>query len=96
MKVDLYSVESRSPPARIILVAKNSMQDLQKEIEQLKARNRRVEADKARETSWARKIIIAILTYIVIVIFFYTAKISYPRINAIVPTIGFLLSTLSL
>jgi len=72
------------------------MQDIQKEIEKLKARNRRVEADKARETSLARKIIIMLLTYAVIVIFFYTVKLPQPRINAIVPTLGFMLSTLGL
>ena len=72
------------------------MQDLQKEIEQLKARNRRVEADKARETSLARKIIIMLLTYVVIVIFLYAARLTKPRINAIIPTIGFVLSTLGL
>lgn len=65
------------------------MQDLQKEIEQLKTRNKRVEADKARETSTVRKILIMILTYAVIVIFFYAAKLANPWINAIVPTLGF-------
>ncbi|MFA6255545.1 MAG: hypothetical protein WC606_00020 [Candidatus Absconditabacterales bacterium] len=72
------------------------MQDLQKEIAQLKERNKRVEADKARETSRMRKIIIIILTYTVIVIFFYTTKLPNPRLNAIVPSITFLLSTLGL
>ena len=72
------------------------MQDLQKEIQQLKARNKRVEADKARETSTARKIIIMLLTYVVIVLFFYATKLPKPRINAIIPTVGFMLSTLGL
>ena len=72
------------------------MENIQKEIEEIKERNKRVENDKARETSWTRKIIIMILTYGVIVIFFYTAKIGNPRINAIVPTMWFLLSTLSM
>ncbi|MEI6773471.1 MAG: hypothetical protein WCL18_01195 [bacterium] len=62
------------------------MKHLNKEIEQIKARNTRVEADKARETSTARTMLIMILTYIVIVIFLYTAKLPKPRINAIVPT----------
>jgi hypothetical protein len=70
------------------------MEDLQTQINEIKQRNARVEADKARETSRARKIIIALLTYIVIIIFFYTAKLPHPRLNAIVPTIGFILSTL--
>ena len=63
------------------------MQDIQKEIEQLKERNKRVETDKARETSITRKVLIMILTYSVIVIFFYTAELYKPRINAIIPTI---------
>ncbi len=72
------------------------MEDISKELEQIKERNKRVERDKARETSGARKISIMILTYAVIVLFFYTAKLPDPRINAIVPTIWFMLSTLSL
>jgi hypothetical protein len=70
------------------------MQDLQKQIDEIQKRNKRVEADKAREISRARKFIILTLTYIVIVIFFYTAELPKPRINAIVPTLGFILSTL--
>jgi hypothetical protein len=70
------------------------MEDLQRQINEIKQRNARVEADKARETSRARKIIIVLLTYIVIVIFLYSAKLPQPRLNAIVPTIGFVLSTL--
>ena len=70
------------------------MEDLQKQIDEIKKRNARVEADKAWERSRARKIIIALLTYIVIIIFFYTARLPHPRLNAIVPTIGFILSTL--
>jgi hypothetical protein len=70
-------------------------EELKIEITKLKARNEQVEAEKAWETSKLRKIIIAILTYLVIVLFFYFAKLSRPFINAIVPTIGFILSTLS-
>jgi predicted membrane-bound mannosyltransferase len=68
---------------------------LEKELKHIQERNARVERDKARETSWTRKIAIAVLTYLVIVIFFYITKLGNPRVNAIVPTIGFLLSTLS-
>ena len=70
------------------------MEDLQKQINEIKTRNTRVEADKAREISRARKIIIAALTYIVIVIFFYSAKLPQPFLNALVPSIAFILSTL--
>jgi len=70
--------------------------NIKKEIEKIKQRNKRVEADKAWETSLSRKIIIAILTYIVIVIFFYFAGLPHPFINSIVPALAFVLSTLTL
>lgn len=68
---------------------------LEEEIQNIKERNKKVEADKARETSRTRKIVIAILTYIVVVLFFVFAKLGNPFVNAVVPTMGFLLSTLS-
>jgi len=74
----------------------NELQQLQSEIETIKTRNKRVEADKAWETSMSRKVIVAVLTYLVIVLFFYSAGLPNPFINAIVPTLGFILSTLSL
>ena len=69
---------------------------IKEEIELIKKRNKRVELDKAWETSWIRKLIIVILTYLVVVIFFYFAKLPKPFINSIVPTLAFLLSTLTL
>ena len=48
-----------------------NIEKLEKEIQELKKRNKKVELDKAWETSLFRKISIAILTYFVIVIFFY-------------------------
>ena len=68
---------------------------LEKDVKEIKARNQRVEADKAWETSWTRKIVVSVLTYIVIVVFFYFAGLPKPFINAIVPAIAFVLSTLT-
>lgn len=45
--------------------------NLEKEIEQIKLRNKKVEKDKAWETSGIRKICIMILTYIVVIIYSY-------------------------
>jgi len=70
--------------------------DIKNEIKLIKKRNIKVEIDKAWETSYFRKFIIAFLTYFVIVLFFYFAWLGKPFINAIVPTIWFLLSTLSM
>ena len=69
---------------------------MKKEIQNILERNKRVESDKAWETSFTRKLLIAIFTYIVIVLFFLAAGLPKPFINPIVPTVGFLLSTLTL
>ena len=68
---------------------------LQSQIQSILSRNARVEADKAWETSGARKIVVALLTYIVIVLFFLAGGFPRPWVNALVPTLGFLLSTLT-
>jgi len=72
------------------------LEQIKKDIKDIKERNERVEKDKAWETSLFRKILIAILTYAVIVLFFLFVKIPNPFINAIVPAMGFVLSTLSI
>lgn len=77
-------------------MTKPTLSSLQKELDTIKLRNRRVEQDKAWETSTARKVAISILAYLTISLFFITLKIEKPFIGAIVPTLGFLLSTLSL
>lgn len=73
------------------------LKDLEKEIENIKERNKRVELDKRWETSWTRKICICILTYIVVIIYCYVIR-KYDNIllSSLVPVIGFTLSTLSL
>lgn len=73
-----------------------TLEDLEKEIQEIKARNKRVEIDKTWELSGARKIVIAVITYVVTVIYFYFARISKPFLNAIVPALAFVLSTLTL
>ena len=73
------------------------MKELEKEIEQIKKRNKRVEKDKAWETSLTRKITIAILTYLVVVLYsYFISKVSNVFLTSLVQVIGFVLSTLSL
>lgn len=74
----------------------STLESLTAEVAALKARNARVEAAKGWEQSSTRRILIAAFTYIVIVLFFLAAGLPNPFVNAIVPTLGFLLSTLSL
>ena len=71
--------------------------DLENEMAKIKERNKRVELDKAWETSWTRKICICILTYIVVVIYSYLInKNNNIWLSSLVPVIGFTLSTVSL
>lgn len=73
------------------------MKDLEKRIEKIEERNKKVETDKAWETSLIRKICICILTYIVVVVYSYIiSKYNNIFLSSLVPVIGFTLSTLSL
>ena len=70
---------------------------LEQEIENIKKRNKRVEKDKAWETSLTRRIWIMILTYTVVLFYSYMVKnITSIWLSSLIPVIGFALSTLSL
>ncbi|MEY2665162.1 MAG: hypothetical protein RLZZ480_267 [Candidatus Parcubacteria bacterium] len=69
---------------------------METELRQIQERNKRVELDKAWETSKTRRGLIASITYVVAALFMYRIGITEPFINALVPTGGYLLSTLSL
>ncbi|PIN87581.1 hypothetical protein COV12_03100 [Candidatus Woesearchaeota archaeon CG10_big_fil_rev_8_21_14_0_10_32_24] len=64
--------------------------------ETFEQRNKRVESDKAWETSYTRRSIIAAITYLIVVWFLYLINAPTPWLNAFVPTAGFVLSTLTL
>jgi len=71
--------------------------ETKKTIAQIQARNKKVEADKAWETSFTRRILIAFLTYLVMVsTMYFVLSSSQPFLDAIIPTLGFVLSTLGL
>ena len=69
--------------------------EIRVEIERIKERNERVEADKAWETSWTRKIVIAAFTYLLAAIILASIGAPAPLINAFIPTLGFVLSTMT-
>lgn len=72
------------------------LEELKQEIEQLKSRNKKVESNKAWETSLTRKLILMLTTYLVVGLTLTTIRNDAPWINALIPTLGFFLSTLSL
>jgi len=74
----------------------SSLVHLEQEIAKIKERNRRVESDKAWETSWARRVFISISTYLLVTIFLMVLGVERPFVSAIIPAVAYLISTLSL
>lgn len=70
--------------------------NIEKEIEIIKKRNVKVEGDKAWETSWTRRIFIAVATYIIAILWLILISETIPFLKACVPVGGYILSTLSL
>ena len=68
---------------------------LEERVAQLVARNRRVEANKAWETSLLRRGSIMALTYLTVVFYLHFVVHISPWVNALVPVIGYFLSTLT-
>jgi len=73
-----------------------TLKQLETEINAIQARNRRVEGDKAWETSGARRLFIAASTYILITIFMVVLGVDRPFTAAIIPAVAYLISTLTL
>ncbi|MFT5036832.1 MAG: hypothetical protein ACI9VM_000397 [Candidatus Azotimanducaceae bacterium] len=67
-----------------------------KSVEDILERNSRVELDKAWESSYTRRGIIAILTYSIASVWLMKIGNDAPLLNALVPVGGYIFSTLSL
>ena len=74
----------------------STLKSLQKEIDQIKKRNKNVELDKKWETSFTRRALLVSFTYLTIGFYLQAINISNPWLNAIVPAVGFFLSTLTM
>jgi len=72
------------------------MENYEQRIKDIEERNIKVEADKKWEVSIIRRISIALLTYIVVCIFLRAIGQKQIFINALIPVIGYWLSTVSL
>ncbi|MEK7084591.1 MAG: hypothetical protein AAB932_05135 [Patescibacteria group bacterium] len=70
--------------------------DIDTAIRDIQERNKRVEADKAWETSAIRRLIICVLTYIIAAAWLVSIHDTNPYLKAFVPVAGWLLSTLTL
>lgn len=72
------------------------IQNIEKDLDQIKQRNQRVEADKAWETSWMRIGSVALITYLIALLVMRTIRVERFWLQAFIPTIGYILSTQSL
>ena len=70
--------------------------DIEQEINLIKERNRKVEIDKAWETSPLRIISVAIITYVITAVVFYFIGVKNFLLNPLIPTVGYYVSTQSL
>lgn len=73
-----------------------SLKQLERDIKAIKERNLRVETDKAWERSWMRRSLLIIFTYLAVGLYLNAINIPNAWLSAIVPSAGFLLSTLTL
>ena len=71
-------------------------ENLEERIGRIEERNKNVEIDKTWETSRTRRILIALFTYAAIGLYLWVIRVPQPWIHAIVPTIGFMISTLAM
>ena len=71
------------------------IKQLEEEIEKIKARNKRVEADKSWELSGTRTTFIAVSTYILILVFMILIKDSHSFLNAFFAAVAYLISASS-
>jgi len=74
----------------------NTLEELANRVRKIEERNKKVETDKTRETSITRRFLLIVFTYLAIGLYLRAIGISRPWLNAIVPSVGFLLSTLTL
>lgn len=72
------------------------METLEERVQRIEERNKAVELDKKWETSLARRLLIVAFTYVAVGIFLSVIHVERPWLAAIVPALGFTLSTLTM
>ena len=73
-----------------------TIDEIEKILSAIENRNRKVELDKAWETSYFRRFLLVVFTYMSIGIYLWIIGVNSPWLNAVIPSLAFLLSTLTL
>jgi len=71
------------------------MNSLESRVKNIEKRNKKVEQDKAWETSWTRRLSITAMLYVITVIYLFLIDGQQPFSSALVPAGGYLISTLA-
>lgn len=74
----------------------NKIDEIESRLKLIEERNKRVEVDKGWESSWTRRILLLAFTYLAVLLYFIAIGIESAFLGAVVPAVGFLLSTLTL
>ncbi|OGL93975.1 hypothetical protein A2239_04685 [Candidatus Uhrbacteria bacterium RIFOXYA2_FULL_40_9] len=74
----------------------SSLEQIEQDVQELKNRNKRVEAEKAWETSLFRILSISLITYLIAILVIKGIGMEKPFTGALIPTVGYFLSTQSL
>ena len=72
------------------------VRDLERLVGEIQGRNEKVERDKAWETSFARRLAVLLVTYLTTAAVFSGIGVEHYFLNALIPTLGYFLSTLAL
>ena len=73
-----------------------NIEEIEKRLSAIENRNQKVEMDKAWETSYFRRFLLGVFTYMSIGIYLWVIGVDKPWLNAVIPSLAFLLSTLTL
>jgi sterol desaturase/sphingolipid hydroxylase (fatty acid hydroxylase superfamily) len=72
------------------------IEKLAKDVREIQDRNQKVQRDKAWETSWVRRLLVFLFTYLALGLYMWAIDVERPWLSAIIPAVGFWLSTLTL
>ncbi|OGG44875.1 hypothetical protein A2673_03255 [Candidatus Kaiserbacteria bacterium RIFCSPHIGHO2_01_FULL_50_13] len=62
----------------------------------IEGRNHDVESDKAWETSWVRRALLTLFTYLAMSVYLWFIEVENPWLSGIVPAAAFMISTLTM
>lgn len=95
-KYDSETVGDGSDLSKRLSLLVTEFNILKEEVNGINKRNAEKDVNKEFEASWTRVIVIMLITYLALWAYMSFLKVKDPYLNAVVPTVGFNLSTWSL